>query len=439
MMAPGPTIARVAASLGNLRKAYTSQRLPDPPPKKRLRIGIFTDSYSPVVNGVTTSVITLIEQLERLGHSIHIFAPKFPGYTDDPPNVTRFPSVLTPLDPGYPLPVPFSHHLISAVARYNLDVIHSQSPFMLGLVALMVARAESIPLVATNHTLYTEYSHYVPVVPEELTKNVTRSVVHWYYERCDAVIAPSRMAADRLRDGYGIRKAVVKIIPTGIPIPPEISADDKIRIRQRYGVKDGEILLLFAGRVAKEKNLAMLLDSFEHEVYPKHPEAHLILAGSGPDADAIRHRIESSKVLRTNARLTGFLKRDELDPLYAAADLFTFPSVSETQGVVLGEALAAGTACVGCDEAGSPETVTNGVNGILTPNDQRLFAAAVNGLIENPKRREEMSIAARMLAQERTPEKMVEQVLAVYRIAQRRVTMRRRSFMLKVARFRPHL
>ena len=397
------------------------------PKRSRMRIGIFTESYPPVVNGVTTSVLTLIEQLEKMGHAVFVFAPRFPGHTGDPENVFRFPSVLTPFDRGYPLPIPFSLPVIASVARHNLDVIHSQVPFLLGLTAMMVARAEGKPLVATNHTLYTEYSHYMPVVPEEITKGVTRSMVRWYYERCDAVIAPSQMAAERLENGYKIKRTQIKVVPTGIPLPRAIAPEEIAATRARYGVDNGGKLLLYAGRIAKEKNLGLLLDTFEQEVAQAHPDTKLILAGSGVDAASIQERIEASPRLRSRAIMTGFINRADLDPLYAAADLFAFPSLTETQGVVLGEALAAGTPCCAVNAAGSPETVTSEVDGLLTQNDQRTFGAAINRLLADDLLRARMGEAARHLAEQRTPEQMARSIIQVYRAAQRRNKMRHES------------
>lgn len=392
---------------------------------KKLRIGIFTESYPPVVNGVTTSVITLVEHLERLGHTVFIFAPRFPGHKGDPDNVIRFPSILTPFDRGYPLPIPFSRDVIASVAHYDLDIIHSQVPFLLGLTALMVARAEGKPLVATNHTLYTEYSHYMPLVPDEITKGATRSMVRWYYERCDAVIAPSKMAASRLVDGYGIHKTTIRVVPTGIPHAAHVSDDDIQRARERFGVGSGEPLLLFAGRIAREKNLGMLLDSFENIIARAKPGAKLVLAGSGVDAAHLQERIDKSAVLRNRVIMTGFVNRPDLDPIYAAADLFVFPSLTETQGVVLGEALAAGTPCCAVNAAGTPETVTDGVDGLLTPNDPAAFGQAVLRLLSDPALLQRMSRAAIELADTRTPEKMAQRVVSVYRAAQRRLNLKR--------------
>ncbi len=383
-----------------------------------LHVGLFTDSYPPVVNGVSTSVYTLAHELERAGHVVSIFAPRFPGHSDGPKNIFRVPSVLTPFERQYPLPLPVVRRLMGRVREEKLDIVHSQSPFLMGQIALHAARRFRLPLVATNHTLYTEYSHYVPVAPESVTKGATRLIVRWYYQQCDALITPSQMAASRLRQEYEVSRPPIAVIPSGIPLPGEYTEEEKSKTKSRLGLPGlGAPMLLYVGRVAKEKNLGMLLDAFEEEISPAEPEARLVIVGSGPDFDAIRQRVHDSARLRSRVILTGFLERSKVDPIYAAADLFVFPSCTETQGMVSGEALAAGTPCVVVDEGGSPETVTDGIDGLLTPNDKHLFAKAALSLIRDPARREEMGCEARRRAAERTPERMAEKVVEVYRQA----------------------
>lgn len=385
--------------------------------RRALHIGIFTDSYPPVVNGVSTSVYTLAQELTRAGHQISIFAPRFPGHIDDSPDIFRIPSVLTPFEKQYPLPLPVVVGLMNRVGRERLDLIHSQSPFLMGQLALRASRRFNLPLVATNHTLYTEYSHYIPIAPETVTKATTRLVVGWYYQRCDALITPSRMAAGRLRDEYGVDGPPIAIIPTGIPIPREYTQAEKDATKRSLGLPAGAPMLLYVGRVAKEKNLPMLLDSFEEEISPGAPGARLVVVGSGPDFDAIKQRVLDSPQMADRVIFSGFLQRGEVDPIYAAADLFVFPSYTETQGMVTGEALAAGTPSVVVDQGGSPETVTDGVDGVLVPNDKHAFALATLELLNDAPRREAMGREARRRAADRTPERMAEKVVQVYRQA----------------------
>jgi 1,2-diacylglycerol 3-alpha-glucosyltransferase len=388
-----------------------------------IRIGIFTDGYPPVVNGVSTSVHTLVEQLEKAGHKVFVFAPRFPGYTESQPNVVRFPSFITPFDKRYPLPMPFSRELFATLRRLRLDIVHSQSPFVLGLIALELSRRNRIPLVATNHTLYLQYTHYVPFVPKPVISAMARKVIGWYYRSCEGVITPSRMAATQLIDLFSVSTTPVHVIPSGVPIPAHISGDVRLAARRRLGVPADSLMLLYCGRLAREKNLMMLLDAFEFGVLPKFPTATLVLAGSGPDADDVTERVNRSPELVSRVSLPGFINRDELDPIYATADLFVFPSKSETQGMVSGEALAVGTPCVVVNEGGAPETVTDGIDGLLAPDDPVLFAEAINRILGDPELRRKMGQAGIATAIHRTPERMASQVISIYEDAIKQVKL----------------
>jgi glycosyltransferase involved in cell wall biosynthesis len=386
-----------------------------------IRVGIFTDGYPPVVNGVSTSVHTLVEQLERAGHKVFVFAPRFPGYTESAPNVVRFPSFITPFDKRYPLPLPFSRELFATLRRLRLDIVHSQSPFVLGLVALELSRRHKIPLVATNHTLYLQYTHYVPFVPKPVISAMARRAIGWYYRSCEGVITPSNMAAGQLIDLFSVCTTPVHVVPSGVPIPANITPEQRSEARARLGVPDDALMLLYCGRLAREKNLLMLLDAFEFGVLPKFPHAKLVLAGSGPDADDVKERVDSSPALIDSVLLPGFINRNDLDPIYATADLFVFPSKTETQGMVSGEALAVGTPCVVVNEGGAPETVTDGVDGILAPDDPKIFAAAINKILGDPELRAKMGAAGIAGAVNRTPEVMVSKIISIYEDAIKQV------------------
>ncbi len=386
-----------------------------------MRVGIFTDGYPPVVNGVSTSVHTLVEQLEKAGHKVFVFAPRFPGYTEHAPNVVRFPSFITPFDKRYPLPMPFSRELFATLRRLRLDVVHSQSPFVLGLIALELSRRHRIPLVATNHTLYLQYTHYVPFVPKPVISAMARKAIGWYYRSCEGVITPSRMAASQLVDLFSVCTTPVHIVPSGVPIPGPIPANELLAARKALGVPADALMLLYCGRLAREKNLMMLLEAFEHGVLPNFPHCKLVLAGSGPDAEDVKERVESSEALVESVILPGFINRDNLDPIYATADVFVFPSKSETQGMVSGEALAVGTPCVVVNEGGAPETVTDGVDGLLAPDDPAKFAAAINKILGDDALRAKMGAAGIAGAVTRTPEVMASKVIEIYEDAIKQV------------------
>jgi glycosyltransferase involved in cell wall biosynthesis len=232
------------------------------------------------------------------------------------------------------------------------------------------------------------------------------------------VITPSNYSGLRLQQEYGVHKTRIAVIPSGIPIPKQaVTAEEAAQVRKTYGIAAEAPLLLYSGRMAKEKNLHMLLDSCEQVVFKSRPDAFLLLAGAGMEAASLQHHIDSSSILKGRVVMTGFLPRPQLDPIYAAADLYTFPSVTETQGMVLGEAMAAGTPCVAVDAGGAPETVSPGEDGLRTPNDPVAFGEAIVSLINDSERLKSMGKAAIANAELRTPEKMGEKVLAVYAAA----------------------
>lgn len=384
---------------------------------RSLRIGIFTESYPPVINGVTTSVTTLIDQLERQGHKVFVFSSEFPGYSDTSDNVVRIPAAFTPFDKAYPVPFPITPRIMRGVAAMELDLIHTQSPFLMGLVAQRVALANNVPLVATNHTIYTAYTHYIGFAPEELVNLSAYLWIGWYYTGCSTVITPSNFAGSKLKSDYGVDDSRIAVIPSGIPIPSPISDEAKAEVRARYGVPADAPVLVYAGRMAKEKNLRMLLASCEQVIFKQRPDAYLLLAGAGMDASALKEIASASPVLKDRVIMTGFLPRTALDPIYATATLMTFPSTTETQGMVLGEAMAVGTPCIAVNEGGAPETVTDGDDGLRAPNDPIAYGNMVVELLNDPVRLAKMRIAAVKNAECRTPECMANKVLDVYQSA----------------------
>lgn len=359
-----------------------------------MRIGIFTESYEPIVNGVSVCVSTLRDELTRRGHQVYVFAPAYRGHTDASENVFRVPAVHTVLMPDYPFPIPFSPKTRRLFASLKLDVVHTQTPFLLGVLGARWARRNRIPLVSTNHTLYTEYVHYVPVRPKALTKAFLVRLMRWYYSGCDAVVVPSNPVEQRLRSyGVGTR---IEVIKTGVVGINPLQADDASEVRRQFGIGERDFLLLYVGRIAREKNLRMLLAAFK-TVVSKHPNARLMLVGGGP-ARIETERYASDIGLSERTTFAGMRKRNEIDPMFAAADAFVFPSTTETQGIAICEALSAGLPVVAVNAGGIPENVQNGFDGFLTSNDSDEFAERICFLIENERERGEMAARARVNA-----------------------------------------
>ncbi len=395
----------------------TRRRMAPPPESDRdsLRIGLFSESFQPVQNGVATALLTLTAGLRERGHRVCVFAPEHHNQTGPETGVMRFPSFVSSLNPEYPLAYPFLPRLTLAshFRRLRLDIVHTHTPFVMGLTGAKLAIRRSVPLVSTFHTLYSQYSHYAPVLPESVTVGILEHYLLWYYNRVAEIICPSKVAADHLR-ALGVTQPI-SVIPTGIPLPPAelISEAARQSERQQIGIGVDTPLLLYAGRLAKEKNIAHLLNVFAI-LRQSVPDAALAIAGGGPFQDELREMAEALPC-GDAVRFLGPVPRCRMDALYAAANVFCFPSPSETQGLVIGEARAAGTPCVTVNAGGAPETVCDGEDGFLVaPEDAAAFAFRLAQILQNKNLQMTMREAARRNACRFAPPRMIDRALAVY-------------------------
>ncbi len=368
-----------------------------------MRIAVFTESYEPIVNGVSVFVATLRDELERRGHQVFIFAPRFQGHTDEHPRVFRWPARHTPLMRDYPFPKLMAPAIWPEFESLDLDVVHTQTPFVLGAAGGRWARRLGIPFVSTNHTLYTEYLHYAPIRPRGLTKLFLVRLMKWYYSGCDAVVVPSE-PVKKILSGYGVTNRI-EIIKTGVVAAAPVSLEERRRIRMELGVDGDDTLLLYVGRIAREKNLDMLLRAFA-SVRVAAPQTRLLLVGGGPALGEVKAQA-AGLGLQDSVQFLGMLKRSEIDPLYAAADMFVFPSTTETQGIAICEAMSAGLPVVAVNAGGIPENIQPGVDGFLTDDDSNAFAERVEFLIRNQGQRSLMAASARANAASFSIERMV--------------------------------
>lgn len=375
-----------------------------------MRVGIFTESYPPLINGVSTSVRTLIAQLETAGHVVYVFTSRYPRYQDERAGVFRFPSFNSITEPDYVLPIPIAPRIMAAIPGLQLDIVHSQSPFLLGLVAQRVARRLGLPHVSTNHTLYVEYAHYFRLPTVEATRRILVWRMRRFYNHCDHVLAPSRMTRCLLADGYGIHVPIT-VVPTGIPAPPYVLARPE-DTRAAFGLPADARILLYVGRLAPEKNLPLLLRAFE-KIQAQTEDVYLVLAGSGKSAASLREMARKLGIAE-RTRFAGFLDRTRLDPLYQTTEVFLFPSKTETQGLAVGEAMAAGVPCVVVNAGGAPEAVADGGNGFLIDDDAEQMAARALQLLRDGALRRRLSEGARAWAETMTPDKTAGRVMEVY-------------------------
>ncbi len=359
---------------------------------ERLRIGVFTESWKPYMSGVVRSIDSFASALSAQGHELFIFAPGYPGHRRRERIVFRFLSLPAPTNPDFRLCIPLSPRLGWTAARLGLDVIHVHSPFLMGQLGVRLARRLRLPLVFTFHTLYHHYAHYVPL-PRPLTEWAALRWSRDFCNGCDLVIAPTPGVRDfLLRLGVTTR---VEVLPTGVD-PQRFRQGDPTWLRRSYNLGNGPVLL-FVGRLGREKNLGLLIRAYSR-VRAVHPDCRLVLVGDGPEEPALRAQARSLGVA-DGVVFTGRFGDRELANAYAAADVFVFPSVTETQGIVLLEAQAAGLPVVTVRALGTADMVVEGRGGLLCEPEEEFLAAAVLRLLADEGLRKAMGAAARARAE----------------------------------------
>ncbi|MFU8794443.1 MAG: glycosyltransferase family 4 protein [Dethiobacteria bacterium] len=375
-----------------------------------MKIGVFTDSFRPYTSGVVRSIELFSREFTAHGHEVYIFGPDYPLL--HPPKeegVFRFISLPAPTMPEFSLPIPISVQLGPTIKRIGLEIIHVHSPFLLGSLGARAARRHRLPLIFTFHTLYDQYVHYFPFA-EEASRQVVQAIGRDFCNRCNMVVAPSQLVVNYLRR-IGV-KAPIENIPTGVDLE-EFRNLDKYWLRDNYGIKDKEKVLLFVGRLGKEKNVTFLLKSFEM-ILNRHPDTKLVMVGAGPQ-DKYLEKMCKEAGIRDKVIFTGVLPRNLIVHCYASSDLFVFPSVTETQGLVIGEAKATGLPVVAVRAFGPAEMVKHGEDGLLTDPSLPAFTNAILELLEDSKMHKMMSRQALKNVREISSVKCADKMLSIYK------------------------
>jgi glycosyltransferase involved in cell wall biosynthesis len=374
---------------------------------------MFVNYYIPSKGGIETSVINLTNGLRAAGHEVFIFCPDYPGWVETDKNVFRYKSfAFTYDDYQYVIPMPFLSKMEDTVRSLHLDIIHSHGPYSLGEEAIKLGMKLELPVVVTYHIKYEDYSHYVFLLPKELSRRLIRHFVNGNCRKCDAIIAPSG-AIKKLLFDEGIKKSVY-VIPSGINIDQfSKDAGKRAELRCKYGVKEGETLLITASRVVPEKNIDFLVRSFAL-IRKARPDAKLMIVGDGSFRDELDVLVKELQ-LEDSVIFTGQLDKEGMIAHYQAGDIFVFASLTETQGLVAVEAMAAGLPVVAVKASGIEDMVKSGSDGILTDNIESNFAENAIKLIENNDLRNKMSLSAKINAQEFRVEPWIDKVVNLYK------------------------
>ena len=380
--------------------------------RNSLRVLMISDVYFPRINGVSTSIETFRLDLRRHGVDVTLVAPEYPE-RHDAPDTHRVPSRRLPFDPEDRL----MHwgkltRTTQRLAGEKFDVVHIQTPFSAHYAGVRAARQMGVPVVATYHTHFEEYfHHYLPALPRPWLRATARHIARGQCNQLDAVVVPSQAMRKTLA-GYGVG-VPLHVLATGIPVD-KFRQGDGARFRAAHGIAADRPVALFVGRVAHEKNIGFLLDAMAH-LRHRLPAALLVVAGEGPALPALK-RSARALGIEDQVRFVGYLDRAaELPDCYAAADVFAFASRTETQGLVLLEAMAAGLPAYALAEMGTRDILEPRRGALVAPDHPAEFAAGLADLLADRPRRDRLAVDARAYADEWSGPERARQLADLYR------------------------
>ena len=368
---------------------------------KKLKVLFISDVYFPRINGVSTSIHTFVKQMQSLGHEVHLIAPDYDidAQSEAGNNeywITRIPAHSIYFDPEDKL-MKYGEaiKLLPRLAREKYDIIHVHTPFVAHYLGLKLAAKLNIPCIETYHTFFEDYlHHYLPWMPKLLAQGMARMISKRQCNAVDAIVAPSQPMLDVLHT-YGVN-VTTEVIPTGLQENSFKETDGKA-FREKHMIALDRPMLLYVGRVAYEKNIDFLLWMVKI-LSEERPDLLLVITGEGP-AKASLVKLTKTLNIEKNVQFIGYLDRNtELNACYASADIFVFASKSETQGLVLLEAMAQGTPVVAIAELGTASILVEGKGAMIAAEHTLDFAEKVHQLLIYPEQRFELGRQAKAYA-----------------------------------------
>lgn len=367
-----------------------------------MRIAFLTDSYWPRVNGVSVSVQSFRDELKARGHAVVVLCPTYSSARgrSGGDGILRFPSFPSGMSAedrlvradAFPI-------LFRALDRFKPDVVFIQTEFSMYFAGRMYVRMRSLPLVLCSHTDYEHYiANYVRFLSPSLLQGMARSIMHWLYHGAKIVVTPSHAMAGVL-ESYGLKKKV-HVLPSGVPVAFALAGADKAASAQRraaleaeHPVLAGKRILLFAGRVTEEKGTDFLLPVLER-ILRERRDVALLIVGDGPHRAALQAHV-AARGLSKHIAFAGYLPYEELPLVYAASDVFVFPSRTETLGLCTIEAMSTGLPVVAVGEMGTLDVMQGDHGGFMVKAEVEDFAAATLRLLNDEGLRRSKATEAR--------------------------------------------
>lgn len=380
--------------------------------RRNMRIGIFTECYKPIINGVVNSILGFKQGFEALGHEVYVFCPTYINHKDDlnDKNIIHLQSWPLPGKSGYHYVFPLSQE-IKNIAK-TMDIIHVQHPFIMGQRALKISQEFNIPIIFTNHTQYDQYTHYIPFSKSIVLKSIVKYIIK-FTANLDLIIAPAQGIKKKL-ESYGV-KTPIEIVPNGIDtkrFEKEVSKKEINKILERYKLDIDWPVLIYTGRIAEEKNLIFLLKAFQ-ELVKDYPETYLMLIGGGVQIDYFTNLIKELN-LKENVFITGFIPYEEVQNYLALGKIYVTASKSEVHPLTLLEAMAQGLPPVIIDAPGTGDIVTDMKDGLKTKDNIKDFIKKIQLLLINKKLHNILSKGAKETAEKYSIPETSKRLLEVY-------------------------
>lgn len=383
-----------------------------------MRIGLFTDTYPPFINGVSTSVDMLKKALERQGHTVYVITVNDSSFKYDyneKNKVLRIPGVPIGIY-DYRLSRIYPLKMVNLIKSWNLDVIHSHTEFGIGIFARIFAKQFNIPLVHTYHTMYEDYTHYITHgYFDKSSKKIVEYLTKFY---CDTtateLIVPTNKTYQLFKEKYKFEKNI-HIIPTGIEVDrfftENVEKAEITDLKKHLNISKNDIVIIFVGRLAEEKNVEFLLNAHK-KLVSKYKNAKLLIVGDGPDKEKFENISKKLKI-NNNVIFTGKVAWSEVPYYYHVSDIFTTASKSETQGLTVIEAMASNVVPVVIEDEAFNGTVVNNLNGIIFKTEEE-YLTDIENLIKNKKLRKSLAIQARIQSEHLSSNQYASNVLVVY-------------------------
>ena len=401
-----------------------------------MRIGIFTETYTPYISGLVTSEVMLKKALEEKGHEVYVVTANLENFHyeyDEEERVLKIPGIPTGIYDSrltsiYPL------QALNKIKSWNLDVIHSQTEFAIGTFARLFSKQYNIPIVHTYHTMYEDYVHYITKGHfNKSSKKIVEYLTKFYCDRTiTELIVPTKKAYDLFKKKYNVKRNI-HIIPTGIEVErfyrENVDSKKINELMKKYKIKKNDFVLIFVGRIAEEKNIPFIIDVMK-DLIKQNSNLKMLIIGDGPDKERYE-KYSKENGTDKNIIFTGKVPWDDIPAYYSVGTAFISASTTETQGLTIIEAMASSLPALCIDDESFSGTVIDDLNGYLF-KDKDECKKVILKLINDKKLIKYLSNGARTSAEKHSAKYFGEQVLDIYKIA---IKKRKPSYKEKLSNF----